>query len=54
MQDFANGNYSDYKLYGILHSEYKAIAFNTNTKEATIRPYMPDPPLAGAASLSLQ
>ena len=52
MQELTNDNYSDIKLYSIFHIEYKAIEFNTNKKEATV--IIPDPPLAGTASLSFQ
>ena len=36
-----------------MHIPYKAIAFISNTKKRT-NIYMSDPPLAGAASLSIQ
>ena len=39
-------------MYHIFHIEYTAIEFITNKKEPD--DYIPDPPLAGAASLSFQ
>ena len=53
MQELTNDNYSDIKLHSICHTgiEYKTIGFITYKKRTNN--YIPDPPLAGAASKHL-